>query len=133
MIIQNVPIFKGTFRAKFSPASNKLLSASISFDTGCFLAQITEFLATNRAVEDDSAAAQAAASQAGAILDSLQMPHLSASTCINGADVVPNSSSSMSEASEKGDDSSDESLADSNDKAQDASEVTTRRSQRHHA
>jgi hypothetical protein len=99
---------KGCFRGKFSPASNKLLSASLTFDTAILLSQIQRSQATGgHATAAEIAAAQAAASQADALLDSLQVPRI-ASSVPSAVNVVHNSSSSEA-SSEKGDlDSDDE-------------------------
>jgi hypothetical protein len=71
---------KGIIRGKFSPASNKLISSSISFDTGIVSTQLR--MRTSAAVaahpveaQQETADAEAAA-QADAILDSLEMPHV---------------------------------------------------------
>eukprot|EP00522_Entomoneis_paludosa_P003366 CAMPEP_0172472360 /NCGR_PEP_ID=MMETSP1065-20121228/68294_1 /TAXON_ID=265537 /ORGANISM="Amphiprora paludosa, Strain CCMP125" /LENGTH=735 /DNA_ID=CAMNT_0013230495 /DNA_START=1013 /DNA_END=3220 /DNA_ORIENTATION=+ len=86
-------VMKGLIRGKFSPASNKLLSASISFDCGALAAQLQLH---KSATGGDEVAAEAAASQADAILDSLEINHVH-------LNVV-----SPSDVSEKGVESSDE-------------------------
>mmetsp|Transcript_2283 Transcript_2283/g.5011 ORF Transcript_2283/g.5011 Transcript_2283/m.5011 type:complete len:725 (+) Transcript_2283:605-2779(+) len=86
---------KGLVRAKFSPASNKLLVAALSFDSGAVAAQIQSKKNSN-GEEVTNAAAQAAASQADAILDSLEINHVHLNV------VAP------SDVSEKGNESSDE-------------------------
>lgn len=76
-------IVKGIMRAKFSPSSNKLISAELLFDASNVAAQ---FLNTKTRVSpvdncDEvaaAAAAQAAAHEADALLDSIQMPALNA-------------------------------------------------------
>lgn len=100
---------KGSFRGKFSPASNKLLAASLTFDTAILLSQIQRSRAAGgHATAAEIAAAQAAASQADALLDSLQMPRIPTSVP-SAVNVVHNSSSSEASSSEKGDlDSDDE-------------------------
>jgi len=129
---------KGIFRGKFSPASNKLLSANMSFDTATILSQLRNLhLAdskepSNAETRDEvatAAAAQAAASQADAILDSL---HLSSVPVPAAVTVVPNSSSSCgSEASsENGECSSDESVGENEKTASTVQGMTTRRVQR---
>mmetsp|Transcript_25793 Transcript_25793/g.44030 ORF Transcript_25793/g.44030 Transcript_25793/m.44030 type:complete len:745 (-) Transcript_25793:272-2506(-) len=61
---------KGSVRATFSPASNKLISVDLEFDTAAFIAQI-------EAMGDVSTTAAAvAANEADALLDSLQMPQI---------------------------------------------------------
>ena len=71
---------KGNLKAKFSPASNKLISVSIHFDTGVLSSQVNSvFKSPDIDMSDEvdaAAAAQVAASEADAILDSLQMPHI---------------------------------------------------------
>jgi len=68
---------RGNMTAKFSPASNKLISAEIMFDTGIVATQLQHFDAP-KCEEDEhcDAVAAAAATKADAILDSLQMPQL---------------------------------------------------------
>jgi hypothetical protein len=111
---------KGVFRGKFSPASNKLLSASMTCDRGSVFIQLQK-LATltpksqSKAAGYDMTAAQAAASQAGAILDSLQMPCLPTSVP-SAVTVVPISSSSVEDSSEKGGLDSDESVSEETEK-----------------
>jgi len=97
---------KGTVRGKFSPASNKLLSAKISCDTGSVILQLQK-LATAKGEPAVLEAAQAAASQADAILDSLQMPCLPSSAVPSA--VIVHSSSSSEGSTDKGDQISDES------------------------
>jgi hypothetical protein len=64
---------RGSVRASFCPASNKLISASIMFDSGAVMSQLQEFLT----IPGSSSTADAqAAHRADAILDSLQMPHI---------------------------------------------------------
>jgi hypothetical protein len=102
--------FKGIVRGKFSPASNKLLSANMTCDTGAVLIQLQKMSGT--AFQVDAAcfdAAQVAASQADAILDSLQMP------CLPAAVIVHPSSSSSEGSCDKELDS-DESDTEPGDK-----------------
>jgi hypothetical protein len=110
---------KGNMRAKFSPASNKLMSAEITFDTGNVAAQLqlldapkgdlSEGDLDNFDMQAEEDAAQAAANEADALLDSLQMPQLG--TAMPTAITVVSSSSERSSAanavSDK-DDSSDD-------------------------
>lgn len=74
--------FKGIMRAKFSPASNKLISVELIFDPGSVASQFeavkAQTLVTTDNCNEVAAAAQAAANEADALLDSLQMPHLHA-------------------------------------------------------
>jgi len=69
--VPNEIVFRGSMRASFSPASNKLISVDIMFDTGAITTQL-ERLGVNTTAD---AAAAAAAHEADALLDSLQMPH----------------------------------------------------------
>ena len=62
-------VYKGQIRSSFSPASNKLISVDCTFDTASFIQQV-------EALSDvSSSKAAAAAHEADALLDSLQMPH----------------------------------------------------------
>ncbi|KAL7471828.1 hypothetical protein ACHAXS_012142 [Conticribra weissflogii] len=72
--VPNEIVFRGTMRASFSPASNKLISVDIMFDTGAITYQLERLGVTINA-EAANAAAAAAAHEADALLDSLQMPH----------------------------------------------------------
>mmetsp|Transcript_17561 Transcript_17561/g.23224 ORF Transcript_17561/g.23224 Transcript_17561/m.23224 type:complete len:901 (+) Transcript_17561:287-2989(+) len=89
---------KGSMRSTFSPASNKLITVDLLFDTGLVSQQLKRLviqhvvpapatiqqpvpiLSTDNcdAVAAAAAAAQAAAHEADALLDSLQMPQLAA-------------------------------------------------------
>lgn len=122
---------KGVIRCAFSPASNKLLSASMSFDTGVLVSLVR----SNKTVEHttDDLAAEAAANQADAILDSLQMPGLNVLVPSNVAVVPPSSASSASEGSLDKGDSCDESLGDQpagKHEESSSAGMTTRRAQR---
>ncbi|KAL3918924.1 MAG: hypothetical protein SGILL_004010 [Bacillariaceae sp.] len=91
---------KGNVRAKFSPASNKLISVVMTFDTGIIMSQVNGLMkAAEHEVDAAAAAAQVAASEADAILDSLQMPHIAAPTIPNKVNVVPPSSGSTTGSS----------------------------------
>ena len=98
--------------AKFSPASNKLVSVALSFDTGIVLSQINHVFkyAAYTDVDEADNAAQVAASNADAILDSLQMPHI-ATSAPNKVCVLPAISAASVTDGEKSD-SSDESNGD---------------------
>lgn len=129
-------------RAKFSPASNKLVSAEIMFDTGNIAAQLqlldsprVEFINHEQtncdAVAAAAAAAQAAANEADALLDSLQMPQLG--NAVPSAIVMPSTAMETTAVSVSDkDDSSDEGLGDNKSTRLDDPEfgVTTRRSTR---
>lgn len=72
-------VFKGSMRSLFSPASNKLISVDITFDTGVIMNQLEHLVHSivHHAPEDVAAeAAVAAAHEADALLDSLQMPQI---------------------------------------------------------
>jgi len=114
---------KGNMRAKFSPASNKLISAEILFDTGNIATHLQVFDAPKleHQVEKSelvaAAAAQAVANEADALLDSLQMPQLgsavpSAITVMPSTGAVRVNSVAVSVTSSDKDDSSDESLGE---------------------
>ena len=124
---------KGILRGVFSPASNKLLSASISFDTGAILSQIRKNPILSRLnidLCDDAAAAaaaQAAANSADALLDSLQMPRLAAT--VPNAVTVVTPSSSGNETCDKGEVSCDESLTNESEHNK-TNESAMRRAQR---
>merc|ERR1719389_1412280 len=87
-------IVKGHTRAKFCPASNKLISVVMSFDTGAIVSQVNLINKVKESAEAEAAAtaAQHAANEADALLDSLQMPHFdpaSASATSAKVNVVP--------------------------------------------
>lgn len=88
--LQKEVAFKGSMRSLFSPASNKLISVDITFDTGTIVYQLERMghTVTNHYTEDDVAeaalaAAANAANEADALLDSLQVPQIA----INGGPV----------------------------------------------
>lgn len=107
-------ILQGNISAKFSPASNKLISVALNFDTGIILSQMNHTFKYGHGDIDDVDAAQAA-SEADAILDSLQMPHIATSgpPTLN---VVPASAVSITDGEKS--DSSDESNGDADDNDQ---------------
>lgn len=114
-------MLKGSLKARFSPASNKLISVSMSFDCGIIMSQLNHVFKGPEAVhsEVDAAAeaAQAAASEAGAILDSLEMPHIGPQSVVpTNVRVLPRSAPVAVTDGEKSD-SSDESNGDSDDAA----------------
>lgn len=103
--------FRGIIRAKFSPESNKLVSASLDFDTGSIAMQLRAPVIFANIDEDGmAAAAQVAANAADALLDSLEMPHLDVSSMIPSAVSLLNSDPSPASitSSEKDDNSSDD-------------------------
>jgi hypothetical protein len=91
---------QGNVRAKFSPASNKLISVVMTFDTGVILSQVNHIMkGTEHEVDAATTAAQVAASEADAILDSLQMPHIAPSSIPSKINLVPPSSGSITGSS----------------------------------
>ena len=66
--------FKGSMRSLFSPASNKLISVDIIFDTGAIIHQLEHM--GHAIVNHEVESAEAAANEADALLDSLQMPQM---------------------------------------------------------
>lgn len=106
---------QGNISAKFSPASNKLISVGLNFDTGIILSQMNHTFKYGHGDMDDVDAAQVAASEADAILDSLQMPHIATSVPPN-VNVVPASAVSITDGEKS--DSSDESNGDADDNDQ---------------
>jgi hypothetical protein len=94
-------VMKGNVRANFSPASNKLISVVMTFDTGVIMSQINHIMKVSEHDMDAAAAAaaQVAASEADAILDSLQMPHIAPSSIPTKINVVPLSSESTAGSS----------------------------------
>lgn len=85
-------IFKGSMRALFSPASNKLISVDITFDTGSIVHQLEcmGHSVVTHYTEDDVAeaalAAAHAANEADALLDSLQVPLMGGPVSISSDD-----------------------------------------------
>eukprot|EP00561_Arcocellulus_cornucervis_P012188 CAMPEP_0185799938 /NCGR_PEP_ID=MMETSP1322-20130828/602_1 /TAXON_ID=265543 /ORGANISM="Minutocellus polymorphus, Strain RCC2270" /LENGTH=790 /DNA_ID=CAMNT_0028495545 /DNA_START=404 /DNA_END=2776 /DNA_ORIENTATION=- len=83
-------VVKGMMKANFSPASNKLNSAELLFDTGCISSQARNLITTPTVVttsqilssalsvtdKTTSADVDMAVNDADALLDSLQMPHV---------------------------------------------------------
>ena len=67
----NEVILKGSMKSSFSPASNKLITVDITFDTGTLVQQVQALADAQKSTTD---AAMAAANDADALLDSLQMP-----------------------------------------------------------
>lgn len=84
---------------------------SLTFDTGLVNSQVHHIKYSHGEI-DDVDAAQVAASEADAILDSLQMPHISTSVPTN-VNVVPASAASITDGEKS--DSSDESNGDADD------------------
>ena len=86
-------VVKGMMKANFSPASNKLNSAELLFDTGCITSQARSLITTPTVVttsqilssalsvtdKTTSAHVDMVVNDADALLDSLQMPHVTSS------------------------------------------------------
>lgn len=88
----------------------------MNFDTGVITSQMNHLFKYNQSVHcesDDADAAQAAASEADAILDSLQMPHIPTAAVPSNVNVVPISSASITDGENSH--SSDESNGDVDD------------------
>jgi hypothetical protein len=121
-------VVKGNVRAKFCPASNKLISVVMTFDTNVIVTQMNNIMNFSEHEVDAAAAAaaQVAASEADAILDSLQMPHIAPSSIPSKINVVPPSSGSTTGSSicekEEASDGSDKEGDDPNGEG-----ITTRR------
>mmetsp|Transcript_16398 Transcript_16398/g.24281 ORF Transcript_16398/g.24281 Transcript_16398/m.24281 type:complete len:704 (-) Transcript_16398:402-2513(-) len=137
--------FKGLMRAKFCPASNKLVSAEFSFDSGIIAEQLRELIVTRVVAAPapmdtcDAVVAETAAhvavTEADALLESLQMPQLDVGAVPTNITVHP-SESLAAQVSVNGSDkesiSSDESCEEMAGKGPEshASTVATRRSSR---
>ncbi len=101
---------QGVLRGKFCPASNKLVFASMSFDTGRIQSKMGG--SKTLGVPVNSAADIAAAQAADAILDSLEMPRLAVPVMVPSAvNVVHSSCSSADDSSDKGELDSDDSVS----------------------
>ena len=74
--VQNEVVIKGSIHALFSPASNKLISVDLQFDTNAFLLQIEQMGSFTEA------AAAVVAHEVDALLDSLQSKHPNIETSI---------------------------------------------------
>ena len=86
-------------RGNYSPASNKLLSAHITCDVTVLLLKLQKLTTNRPKASTTSAAAQAAANQANALIDSIQIPIQVPSAVI----VHPSSSSSEASVGEESD------------------------------
>eukprot|EP00980_Cylindrotheca_fusiformis_P006477 scaffold1377_cov126-Cylindrotheca_fusiformis.AAC.22 len=106
---------KGNLKAHFSPASNKLISVVMTFDTGAVVSQVNQILRGNSGSAEEMDAAQVAASEADAILDSLQMPHMP--SVPTNVTLRRHSSGPASITDVEKEDSSDESNGESDDAA----------------
>lgn len=94
----NEVLFKGSMKALFSPASNKLISVDMTFDTASIVHQVDSM----GIVAMSDAAASAAAHEADALLDSLQMPQMF------DVDVAPSATGPVSVSSDDGERSTDD-------------------------
>ena len=121
---------KGNLRCQFSPSSNKLITATLLFDTGVVQHQVASFSRASSPVAEGliSEEAKFAAEEANAIIDSIQVPGFSSvPTAVN---VVPSSASSSSSADDvHGDkmDSADEHSVSEGDKTDAKLGMSTRR------
>ncbi|KAL7550079.1 hypothetical protein ACHAWF_013306 [Thalassiosira exigua] len=79
-------VLRGSARAHFSPASNKLISVDLTFDAASFQRQAEAVAAS---VVSPAEAAAAAAHEADALLDSLQVPHIFADKREGGGEAAP--------------------------------------------
>ena len=88
-------------RASFSPASNKLISCELLFDTGPIINQIKKF-STPTYLHDDFAANifGGATGDADRLLDSLEMPMLPGTPSLNHG--IPSQKSIISGEHEQG-------------------------------
>jgi hypothetical protein len=101
--LANEVSFKGSMKALFSPASNKLMSVDMTFDTASIVLQVESM----GIVAMSDAAASAAAHEADALLDSLQMPQM----FVDSEDVVASVPGPVSVSSDDGERSTDGSYA----------------------
>lgn len=104
-------IVKGQIQAMYCPASNKLISAVMRFDTGAIASQMNRIVKhKEESIRVDSAetAAQVAANEADALLDSLQMPHFDPPNNPGTINYVPPSSVSSANSESNSDDDKDE-------------------------
>jgi len=79
--------FKGSMRASFSPASNKLLSVDLKFDTGSVVQQVDEMSGGHDAAADAHDGGLGGADEADEILEALRVPNFDGAD--NGAGAVP--------------------------------------------
>lgn len=112
-------VMKGTMRATFSPASNKLVCAELLFDTGAVTTQMKSLYVSPTPVVQEpcdaaavAAAAQMTASEADALLDSIQMPQLAVDGVPPAQTQSSAAPSSVSITSSDKGESSDESVED---------------------
>jgi hypothetical protein len=115
-------VLRGVVRGKFCPASNKLVSANVSYDASritAFAAGIGNNKNKDAMVVPMTAAADIAAAEAAdAILDSLEMPRLATVLVPAAVNVVHCSGSSTEDSSsDKGELDSDDSVSGDNMKS----------------
>lgn len=109
--VSTVFVLKGQIQAMFCPASNKLISAVVRFDTGAIASQINRIVKGNaESIQVNSAenAARVAANEADALLSSLQMPHFDPPNNPGTINHVPPSSVSSANSDSNSDDDKDE-------------------------
>eukprot|EP00586_Coscinodiscus_wailesii_P003100 CAMPEP_0172491452 /NCGR_PEP_ID=MMETSP1066-20121228/22294_1 /TAXON_ID=671091 /ORGANISM="Coscinodiscus wailesii, Strain CCMP2513" /LENGTH=619 /DNA_ID=CAMNT_0013260513 /DNA_START=140 /DNA_END=1999 /DNA_ORIENTATION=- len=66
-------VIKGCIKATFCPASNKLTSAKLSFDTSIIVSKLEQYRSRNSSTREDSTV------NADALIDSIEMPFLTGS------------------------------------------------------
>lgn len=107
--------FKGLIRGKFCPASNKLLSAQVTCDSGAILLQLNSFgtqESTETAANNKSVSvSQVAMEQADSVIKSIQVPHLPTQVPVS---VLVHPSSSSSEGSCDDESESEQASGDKN-------------------
>lgn len=85
---------RGSLRASFSPASNKLISCELCFDTGPIISQLRKFMTPSYPIHDDFAASIFSGNttaETDRLLDSLEMPMLPAQVPSSQKSVIPGS------------------------------------------
>jgi len=97
-------VIKGSMRASFSPASNKLVCAGLSFDTGSVVSQVKSIIPYQDSLTNNASGLPCIA-ETDALLDSV-LPQASTSTFTKIESNLPCSVSVVSQ--DKGDSSSDE-------------------------
>ena len=100
--------FKGSMRASFSPASNKLLSVDLKFDTGSVVQQVDEISGGHDAAANAHEDGAGGADQADEILEALRVPNFDGAD--NGADAVPVGAAAAKSTSQANVSESDESV-----------------------
>jgi len=97
----NEVVFSGSMKSSFSPASNKLITVSVAFDTASIIQQVEAM--GDHAMSTTTDDATAAAHEADALLDSLQMPQM----FVGQKDVAASAAGPVSVSSDDGERSTD--------------------------